>query len=188
MFLYKCWTESLFTSLQISDEPNKCDLFWYFSRFALPFNKIGCTSEIKNKCDLFWYFSRFALPFNKIGCTREYKTKLRICFDIPLICTTFAERLFITVCILRRLSSYNSVNGGEEEQIQACQKGIILNDDMETDLPFFGGNLATWQPFFIKPSRAGRKEIIIIINIINMIKSYRNYLPSCQVAIRKYHR
>ena len=51
------------------------------------------------------------------------------------VCTIFAERLFITVCILRRLSRYNSVNGGEEEQIQACQKGIILNDDMETDLP-----------------------------------------------------
>lgn len=47
------------------------------------------------------------------------------------------------------------------------------------------GNVAT---LFHKPSRAGRKEIIIIINIINMIKSYRNYLPSCQVAIRKYHR
>ena len=132
MFLYKRWTESLFTSLQISDEPNKCDLFWYFSRFAL--------------------------PLNKVGCTREYKTKLRICFDIPLICTTFAARLFITVCILRRLSSCNSVNGGEEEQIRACQKCIILNDDMETDLPFLGGNLATWQPFFINPhARAGKK-------------------------------
>ena len=47
MFLYKRWTESLFTSLQILDEPNKCDLFWYFSRFALSFNKIGGTSEIK---------------------------------------------------------------------------------------------------------------------------------------------
>ena len=41
------------------------------------------------------------------------------------------------------------------------------------------GNVAT---LFHKPSRAGRKEIIIIINIINMIKSNRNYLPSCQVA------
>ena len=52
------------------------------------------------------------------------------------VCTIFAARLFITVCISGRLSSYNGVNGGEEEQIQACQKGIILNDDMEADLPF----------------------------------------------------
>ena len=86
---------------------------------------------LKNKCDLFLYFSRFALPFNKVGCTREYKTKLRICFDIPLICTTFAavECVFayrclfpylqhicstltqmaclITVCISRRLSKFD---------------------------------------------------------------------------------
>ena len=72
-----------------------------------------------------------ALPFNKVGCTREYKTKLRICFDIPLICTTFAavECVFayrclfpylqhicstltqmaclITVCISRRLSKFD---------------------------------------------------------------------------------
>ncbi len=31
-----------------------------------------------------------ARPFNKVGCTREYKTKLRICFNIPLICATLA--------------------------------------------------------------------------------------------------
>ena len=42
-----------------------------------------------------------ALPFNKIGCTREYKTKLRIYFDIPLVCTTFAavECVFAYRCL-----------------------------------------------------------------------------------------
>ena len=45
------------------------------------------------------------LPFNKVGCTREYKTKLCICFDIPLICTTFAavECVFAYRCLFPHL-------------------------------------------------------------------------------------
>ena len=41
-----------------------------------------------------------------VGCTREYKTKLRICFDIPLICTTFAavECVFAYRCLFPYLT------------------------------------------------------------------------------------
>ena len=47
-----------------------------------------------------------ARPFNKVGCTREYKIKLRICFDIPLICTTFAavECVFAYRCLFPYLT------------------------------------------------------------------------------------
>ena len=27
-----------------------------------------------------FFFSPFALPFNKVGCTREYKTNTKFCF------------------------------------------------------------------------------------------------------------
>ena len=59
-----------------------------------------------------WFLGRFimcfcgkALPLNKVGCTREYITKLRICFDIPLICTTFAavECVFAYRCLFPHL-------------------------------------------------------------------------------------
>ena len=55
----------------------------------------------KNDCRL----SRTQV-LNKVGCTREYKTKLRICFDIPLICTTFAavECVFAYRCLFPYLT------------------------------------------------------------------------------------
>jgi hypothetical protein len=53
-----------------------------------------------------WYLQVKTLPLNKVGCTREYKTKLRICFDIPLICTTFAavECVFAYRCLFPYLT------------------------------------------------------------------------------------
>ena len=58
---------------------------------------------------MFLYFSPFALPFNNVGCTREYKAKLRICFDIPLICTTFAavECVFDYRCLFSYLQHFS---------------------------------------------------------------------------------
>ena len=62
--------------------------------------------SIAEKYDFILCFARFTLPFNKVGCTREYKTKLRICFDIPLICTTFAavECVFAYRCLFPYLT------------------------------------------------------------------------------------
>ena len=52
---------------------------------ALPFNKVGCTSEIKNKCDLFLYFSRFALPLQQLSACLLIVAYFHIC-------STFAAR------------------------------------------------------------------------------------------------
>ena len=52
---------------------------------ALPFNKVGGTSEIKNKCDLFLYFSRFALPLQQLSACLLIVAYFHIC-------STFAAR------------------------------------------------------------------------------------------------